>query len=445
MPGLSTIAPSAQHDFSSLCQANELAAKAHAPPKPLSIVTASAAGLVIASAVFGAVYAWTAGSHHSVTIFDIPVLAVLAVCMAVSLEIAKPYAIATALASFRQWRIVQGVLLAILGLIAVTYSLTSEISLMAMLRSDNAAQRQTAIATNSNEAAATKRQTARYDSAKRELDALAPSRPAAEIQALTDGLLQTPGVDGCTEINGPTTRRICPKVSSARQELARAQRRTELEAIMSVAVTPGAKPNTPVEAMKVADPGAYALATYLAVLGITVKDDAVSEWMVLIGVLALELGSALAGILAGVGQGTSASLRKPALSTTREKPVIDAVAEPSNVIAQTVVLTSAMTTPENLATINVDGASNGEALDGVTSLVTIPQMPVRAAGRDEAAKRLLDLLRNQGGRFDGSRRSLAKLIEATPSTVYGAIAELIERGSVIAEASSTGTRIRLAA
>lgn len=49
--------------------------------------------------------------------------------------------------------------------------------------------------------------------------------------------------------------------------------------------------------VKDADPGAKALATYLALSGLAVAAAVLSEWLVLVPVLALEIGSAFAGVL----------------------------------------------------------------------------------------------------------------------------------------------------
>ena len=65
-----------------------------------TLANTAASSLVISSAGFGAVYAWTTGSEHGV------VLGGLFVLMAVALEIAKPLAVATALTSFRSWSFV---------------------------------------------------------------------------------------------------------------------------------------------------------------------------------------------------------------------------------------------------------------------------------------------------------------------------------------------------
>jgi hypothetical protein len=82
------------------------------------MVGAWAAALVIASAGFGAFYAWTTGSHLS------PVLGALSVIMALGLEGAKPFAIEGALTAARSSSsLSRAIALALLGLVAVAYKL----------------------------------------------------------------------------------------------------------------------------------------------------------------------------------------------------------------------------------------------------------------------------------------------------------------------------------
>lgn len=103
--------------------------------RPVRIITAaSATALVIASAGFGAFYAWTAGSHHG------PVLGILFVVMALGLEGAKPFAVEGIFTSLRSWSFGRAAAMAALAVVAVAYSLTAELSLMASIRADSAAQ-----------------------------------------------------------------------------------------------------------------------------------------------------------------------------------------------------------------------------------------------------------------------------------------------------------------
>src|SRR5688572_28744634 len=83
----------------------------------VALATIAAAGLVLSSAAFGAFYAWSVGEAKGIA------FAAVMVAMAVSLEIAKPMAIAAALQAFRRWALVHGALLLILAGVAIAYSL----------------------------------------------------------------------------------------------------------------------------------------------------------------------------------------------------------------------------------------------------------------------------------------------------------------------------------
>ncbi|MBI1651259.1 hypothetical protein [Hyphomicrobium sulfonivorans] len=247
------------------------------------ITTASAVALVAASAGFGAFYAWTTGNHHG------PVIGVLSVCMALA---AKPFAIEGIFAALRSWSPVHAVALAALGTVAVAYSLTAELSLMAATRADAFAQRSQA----ADAATAAK---ARYATAQRELEALPATRPVATIDAEIVRLRTTPKLAPCddttTKAFGPVSRRVCAEIAALTAEAATTTRRTELQSALAAAETDIA--TAPPAAN--ADPAAAALATYLAAVGIEADAAELSRWLALAPVLALEIGSALAVILAG--------------------------------------------------------------------------------------------------------------------------------------------------
>lgn len=85
-------------------------------------------GFVVASAGFGAVFAWQTGSTYGV------LLGSLAVIMALSLEVAKPLAVVGMIEAGRKWEFGRAVLLAVLASIAILYSLTAELQLVASSR-----------------------------------------------------------------------------------------------------------------------------------------------------------------------------------------------------------------------------------------------------------------------------------------------------------------------
>ncbi len=255
-------------------------------------------GLVIASAGLGAVYAYTVGSEHGIA------LAGLTVLMAVALEGSKPLAIAATFTSFRKFKIAQGIALALLGAVAVAYSLTAELSLISMSRGDLVAER------------------ASQADLRSELKSMAPARPAAEVQAEIAAIDVLPGilVDGVPcggTLNGKVTREWCPKRAELLAEKARAERKAVIEGKLSDS-----------HQVQTADPGSTALATYLSALGILVPVPVIGQWLNLVPVLALEIGSALAAVLVqavsgpGVVQAQKPKKTAPSVRTATEAKVL---------------------------------------------------------------------------------------------------------------------------
>src|SRR5262249_24248074 len=107
----------------------------HTTPLVRVVSKVAATGLVVASASFGGAYAYRVGIHGGMFLAGITIL------FAVALELAKPLAITQAFQCFGEWRPVRGLFLSVLGVLAVAYSLTSELALMAGSRGDLAAQR----------------------------------------------------------------------------------------------------------------------------------------------------------------------------------------------------------------------------------------------------------------------------------------------------------------
>lgn len=366
------------------------------------IAQISAVGLVAASAGFGAVYAWTTGSQHGLA------LACLMVLMAVALELAKPLSLAAAFAAFRSWSIFRGAALAILALVAIAYSLTSELSLMATSRGDVVASREASINSTSNIDSEIRRARDGYERAKAELDTLPNARPASELQAEIEGLLLTPGADGCTAINGKVTRDVCPKVATLRTEKARAARRAELE--QTIAKPLPVAPAQDQHVVTKADPAASALSAYLAFFGIVISPAVLSELIVLVGVIALEAGSALAGILAQSFSGPPRVVQGVA-SVKRDSPAKPVQATPVHV---------------------VHPARTADTVDVVQA-------------REKVKSAIVTKLREQGGSVRGGERGLAKLMGANRSTMRRAINGLVMAGVVAAEATRNGTVLRLVA
>ena len=100
------------------------------------IATIACTALVLSSCGFAAIFAWKIGVEHSFA------LAVITTIFAVALDAIKPLAIHSAFTAFSSWQPLRGLCLALLGLVALLYSLTSELALTAMSRSDLASTRQ---------------------------------------------------------------------------------------------------------------------------------------------------------------------------------------------------------------------------------------------------------------------------------------------------------------
>jgi hypothetical protein len=246
-----------------------------------TIAAISAAGLVIASAGFGSVFAYTVGVQHG------PLLAGLTIVMAIALELAKPLAVSGAFAAFRSWAIIRGVALSILAAVAIAYSLTAELQLVASSRGDLVAKREDAIEQRDDRRESIK-------AARAELALLAPSRTVEEAKGdIAKLLAANPQAGNCRSMDNATTRYVCPKVAALNGEAARAKRRGELQARIDKAA--GSAPST--GTVKNADPGSAALATFLATLGVAVSAARVSDWLTIVPVAALELGAALSLLL----------------------------------------------------------------------------------------------------------------------------------------------------
>ena len=335
-----------------------------------------------ASGGFGAYYAGSLGAEHSL------LLAGLSVAMALGLELAKPFSIAAAFDALRTWRLAEGTALALLGLVAVAYSLSAELSLMATMRGDRVAERAAAsnVATNARD---------RDQRAKLELDGLPTARPSAELQAFIDGVLADPRAHGCATLDGPYTREHCPAVAEWKAEQARSERRAALErevreAEQAIAAAP---------APRIADPGAVALAAYLALFDLRVDPGLLTQMLVLVGVFALELGSALALLLV---RAVPAAPQKEAALLLNTQPEPD-----------------------------------------TTVHVVHPQSADDAAAREKVKTAILKQLAARGGAVASSERGLAALLGASRPTLRRAITGLVVAGVIAAEASRNGTMLRL--
>lgn len=209
------------------------------------LVSLASVLLVIASAGFGMLFAWQVGSRHDA------LLGALSVAMALGLELSKPFAISSAFVSLRQWRVVTAAALALVGLLAIGYSLQAELTFMSMTRGDLVAER-------AGERDAAQRAEERYQKIEAELTTL---KPASSKERDMDAYL---------------ARRAALQSDLHQAELDRRQ----------------------APAVAAPDPGAVALATYAGALGWRTDATQLGLWLPLVGVLALEIGAAFSVLLA---------------------------------------------------------------------------------------------------------------------------------------------------
>src|SRR5262245_52499311 len=244
-----------------------------------AIAATSATSLVVSSAGFGAVFAWSTGLQHGLE------LAVLSVAFAVALEGIKPLAVAAAFQAFAALALVRGLAMTLLAVVAIAYSLTAELSLLAQTRGDAVAKREAvAKATTSAD-----QQRQRLEA---ELASLGVVRPAGEIAAEIVGVMAANKLDTCDVWLTVRARTICAtEIAPLKAELAKAERREALERDVSAVGTGTAR------TAGAAAAGAAARSTYLAALGLLVPVQALSQWLVLVSVFALEIGSALSVLL----------------------------------------------------------------------------------------------------------------------------------------------------
>jgi hypothetical protein len=394
-----------------------------------TLAAISAAGLVFASAGFGAVYAWTTGSVHG------PLLASLMVAMAVALELAKPLAVASTLASFKSWAIVRGLLLTVLAAVAIGYSLSAELQLVASTRGDVVAKREAAIEQHDD-------RRERVKAARTELASLAPARTAEEAQAdIAKLLADNPKAYNCRNATAnPTARYVCPKVAVLNGEVARAKRRGDLQTAIDLRTDDA----NSTDAVKKADPGSSALATYLAALGVNISSTRLSDWLTLVPVLALEIGAALALVLVQAVSSVQTGQGMP--RQVEQKP--DTLDQGLAVQPQTAL-------PDTKTPVRTSVPVSGPTASATEKRT--PRKPKKrtrgkngkgGGGGQQGKRRLgnvVDLLKARGGRIEGGQRAIAKSLGLSKSRVNEVLHELAAAGAVRLATSRTGTLVSLAA
>lgn len=336
--------------------------------------------------------------------------------MALALEVTKPLAVVSSFSAFRSWALVRGVALGLLAGVAVAYSLTAELTLIATSRGDLVAERGAA-AKDAKSAEGTRGRV------EAELTTIGITRPSTEIKAELAPILADRRLNNCEgQLVSARLREICSEqVAPLKAELARAERREQLEASLKDLQTNG----TSSAADKPADPGAHALSIYLAVIGLTIPSTVLSQWLVLVPVLALEVGSALAGVLVRTVS-DQVAVSKPASDGQPEIGQVEAASDQASVARSVSIVDTdkrAITTSE-LSKARPARTGRKARLGHVV-----------VADRATAAGRIVDKLRDQGGRLEtASVRGIAALIGARKSTVHTAVAGLVAAGVIARDA-----------
>ncbi len=277
-------------------------------PLPRRIGFLGAFLIIGASALLGAYYGFTLGSHLAMPI------GVVFACAALGGELLKPLAVLGAFEATRSREFLRALLCGLMATVCIVYSFTAELSLSAGGRGDMASER----GASRDHVEAQRRRRTR---AEQELQKLSFARPVEELKAMIAALSTTPGANGCKKApDGPISRKVCGKVADLLAEKARWYRRSELEHAITKAEDALAERS---EHVKHADPLASALSAYAVATGHHVEPDTLSPWLALIPVLFLELGSSMALVIArSIDQQP-----KPKRPSSRKRKTINAVRE----------------------------------------------------------------------------------------------------------------------
>lgn len=217
-----------------------------------------------------------------------------------------------------------------------------------------------------------------YAAAKSDLAKLASSRSVPEVDAAIAGARPH-----CRVVVTTGTRKtVCATPPALLAELARAQQRGKLE----VALASAASDLTKIGAARAANTDAAALVAYLGAVGVETTTDRLNKLLVVLAVLLVEMGG---GLALAVGM---------SLRTT---------------------------------SVPVAGAP-----------VARVRLPVeRIAAPSPAAVRLLEFVREHGGRVATSQRALGKELGVSRTRVGVVLRQLQSGGLISFDANTTGTNI----
>jgi hypothetical protein len=359
------------------------------------------------------------------------------------------------------------------------YSVTAALGSAAGGRMNAAAQEETTTDQRTKAEAA-------WQSAKRELDALAAVTPGAELQKLIqsarDELERLPAARplaeiearlqaiaasdprryGCVAING-STKILCPKldaeraraeqrerlsvdiakwtaeVGSAGQRHAEARARSQAAMDKAAAELAATKPGKP------ANSDAKALARYLAAAGLEIGADRLNDLLVLLAVLMIEAGGGLSLALGLALQAPPAGARaasvqgapdEPGRLRTRPASVLDTPAEHPNTAERSPL--SRANSPDRAPERSAEHLSPAER-----SPERFPEHRRALAVRPVSG--LVEWLAQQGGKAQTSQRALARALGRSPSAVHDELHRLAAAGLLTMASGPRGTFLALTA
>jgi hypothetical protein len=368
---------------------------ATASPWPARAAYVSAAIFVAASGGTNVSYGWAKGSDPITS----TIWAAVAGGVAIVFALSWPALIRSVEA--RRWSAALMALAALL--LAGGYSVTAALGSAAGGRM-NAAATETAVTGTQARAQAA------YNTAKADLDKLAPARATGELEALLAAAQLNPRTKGCAG-DGSSPRVTCPKLEA---ELARARQRDKLQAAVdkaSEALNAGPA--------KVANSDAKALARYLAAAGLDVGADRLNDLLVLLSVLMIEAGG---GLSLALGMSLSAPPAEPT-SAAAPAPEQRQKTLPARTPSAQPKTPSARSTERPTIT--------GRSPERHRALAARP------------ASSVLDWLADQGGRALTTQRALARALDRSPSAIHDELHRLAASGAITLASGPRGTSLVL--
>ena len=404
------------------------------PPWPVRFAFFASAIFLSASGATNLLYGWQKGSD----------LATSCVWAAVSLGVSILFALSwpALLRSIdaKQW--------ARAAMIGIGLLLSGGYSITAALGSASGG-RTNAAAIESAAASDRARAQAEYDGAKGELAKLQPSRPLAEMQALVDAA--RPRCRIIVESGRRETQ--CAKPADLTAELGRSQRRAELELRVESASAKleRARPT------KQANSDTAALVGYLDAVGITATAETVNRWLVILSVLAIEMGG---GLSLAVGMALSASEEPAGRHEARSQVELSTA---DRITAQVAQAGGVFSPPEqrpntrSFARTPIDrtpehpapNTSQNTSISGPNTAFTRQNNPPlpgpNADALSDAGVRLLAFVRGRGDVLVSGQRQIGKAMGWSTSWTHAVLHSLADAGQVRLTTGRQGTVVQLPA